>query len=137
MFVRAIYSFLVHLAWFLLKLIAHFNPKIKLFVKGRKDVFVTLKKSFDKTDRVIWMHVASLGEYEQGLPILEQLSQNYPKHKILLTFFSPSGFEVKKNAKTADVITYLPLDTIANASKFINLVKPEMVLFIKYETDLF
>ncbi|WP_394973612.1 3-deoxy-D-manno-octulosonic acid transferase [uncultured Croceitalea sp.] len=102
-------------------------------MNGRKNVLSTLKKSLSKTDKVIWMHVASLGEYEQGLPILEKLRENHPKHKILLTFFSPSGFEVKKNSKAADIITYLPLDTISNASKFIALVKPEMALFIKYE----
>ena len=130
---HAIYSFLVLLAWFFLKLIALFNPKIKLFVNGRRNVLPTLEKSISKNDKVIWMHVASLGEYEQGLPILEKLKQDYPRHKLLLTFFSPSGFEVRKDSNVADVITYLPLDTISNASKFIDVVRPEMVLFIKYE----
>lgn len=130
---RTVYSILVNIAWFILKLIANFNPKIKLFVNGRKDVFTTLKKSISKDDKVIWMHVASLGEYEQGLPILEELKTTYPKHKIALTFFSPSGYEIKKNTTTADIVTYLPLDTKTNASKFIQLVQPEMALFIKYE----
>ena len=130
---RAIYSFLVHIAWFFLKLIAHFKPKIKLFVDGRKNVFSTLKQSITDTDSVIWMHVASLGEYEQGLPILKKLKILYPEHKILLTFFSPSGYEVKKNSNAADIITYLPLDSITNAKKFMEIVNPKMVLFVKYE----
>ena len=130
---RTFYSFLIHLAWFHIKLIAYFKPKIKLFVDGRKHVFTTLKKSIAHTDKVIWMHVASLGEYEQGLPILQKLKTLYPNHKLLLTFFSPSGYEVKKTTNTADIITYLPLDTIANANKFMALVNPKMALFIKYE----
>ena len=130
---HALYSILVNIAWLFLKLIANFNPKIKLFVNGRKDLFTTLKESISKDDKVIWMHVASLGEYEQGLPILEKLKTAYPKHKIALSFFSPSGYEIKKNTNAADIITYLPLDTKANASKFIQLAQPEMVLFIKYE----
>ena len=130
---RALYSFLVHVAWLHLKVIAHFKPKIKLFVGGRKNVFSTLKHSIAPTDSVIWMHVASLGEYEQGLPILQELKKKYPTHKILLTFFSPSGYEVKKNSNAADIITYLPLDTISNAKKFLQITNPEMVLFVKYE----
>jgi 3-deoxy-D-manno-octulosonic-acid transferase len=131
--VRAIYSFLVHIAWFHLKLIAYLKPKIKLFVEGRKSVFAVLENSITNTDAVIWMHVASLGEYEQGLPILQKLKTNYPKHKLLLTFFSPSGYEIKKNTKAADIVTYLPLDTISNAEKFIQLVNPKLTIFIKYE----
>ncbi|WP_350292740.1 glycosyltransferase N-terminal domain-containing protein [uncultured Croceitalea sp.] len=130
---RALYSFLVHIAWFHLKLIAFFKPKINLFVDGRKNVFATLKESLVDTDNVIWMHVASLGEYEQGLPILQKLKILYPNYKFLLTFFSPSGYEVKKNTDGADIITYLPLDTITNVNKFIELVNPRMALFIKYE----
>ena len=130
---RAIYSFLVHVAWFHLKLIAYLKPKIKLFVEGRKSVFSILENSITDADPIIWMHVASLGEYEQGLPILQKLKTNYPKHKILLTFFSPSGYEIKKNTKDADIITYLPLDTISNANKFIQLANPVLAIFIKYE----
>lgn len=130
---RDLYSFLVHIVWFHLKLIAHFKPKIKLFVDGRKNIFATLKTVISDTDKVIWMHVASLGEYEQGLPILQKLKTLYPNHKLLLTFFSPSGYEVKKTTAVADIITYLPLDTIANANKFIKIVNPKMALFIKYE----
>lgn len=130
---RTIYSFLVHVAWFHLKLIAYLKPKIKLFVEGRKNVFSILENSISDTDDVIWMHVASLGEYEQGLPIFQKLKINYPKHKLLLTFFSPSGYEIKKHTKAADIITYLPLDTISNTEKFIELAKPKLAIFIKYE----
>lgn len=127
------YSFLIRTTWPLLKLVALFQPKIKLFVEGRKDVFSTLKKSIGDKDKVIWMHVASLGEYEQGLPILQKLKTLCPDHKVLLTFFSPSGYEVKKNTNAADIITYLPLDTSANATRFMELANPKMALFIKYE----
>lgn len=104
-----------------------------LFVKGRKQVFPTLKNQLDSDDRVIWIHAASLGEYEQAVPIIGALKKNFPRHKIVLTFFSPSGYEVKKNSSLADVVTYLPLDTKRNAKKFIEQVSPEFVLFIKYE----
>ncbi|GMN11601.1 glycosyltransferase N-terminal domain-containing protein [Croceitalea sp. MTPC9] len=130
---HALYSFLVHVAWFVLKQIAHFKPKIKLFVDGRKSVFPILENSITSTDKIIWMHVASLGEYEQGLPILQQLKALYPDYKILLTFFSPSGYEVKKNSDVADIITYLPLDTVTNAERFLEITNPKMALFVKYE----
>ena len=130
---HALYSFLVRIAWFFLKLIALIKPKIKLFVDGRKNVFSDLSDSIASTDKVIWMHVASLGEYEQGLPILQKLKRLYPNHKLLLTFFSPSGYEVKKNTPFADIVTYLPLDTITNAKRFIKQVNPKMAIFIKYE----
>mgnify|MGYP003683014803 CR=1 FL=1 len=110
-----------------------FNTKLGLFVSGRKTVFETLTDQISANDKVIWFHTASLGEYEQGLPVLEALKKKYPNHKFVLTFFSPSGFEVKKDSAVADVITYLPLDTKANARKFIKLVHPELVVFVKYE----
>lgn len=106
---------------------------MKLFVNGRKHVFQILKENITDNDRVIWMHAASLGEYEQGVPILEALKAKFPDHKILVTFFSPSGYEVKKNSNLTDVITYLPLDTKSNAEKFIEYAKPDLTLFIKYE----
>ncbi|EDP98147.1 glycosyltransferase N-terminal domain-containing protein [Kordia algicida OT-1] len=110
-----------------------FNTKLGLFVSGRKTVFKTLTDKISTNDKVVWFHTASLGEYEQGLPVLEALKKKYPNHKFVLTFFSPSGFEVKKDSAVADVITYLPLDTKANARKFIKLVHPELVVFVKYE----
>lgn len=118
---------------FILKLVALFNPKIKLFTTGRKESFNRIKSGLNKDDNVLWMHAASLGEYEQGLPILEAIKNEYPNHKLLLTFFSPSGYEVKKDKTPADVVAYLPLDTRANAKKLLNLIQPKAVLFVKYE----
>jgi len=106
---------------------------MKLFVDGRKHVFHILKENISEKDQVIWMHAASLGEYEQGVPILEALKTKFPVHKILVTFFSPSGYEVKKTSELADVITYLPLDTKRNAKRFVELAHPGLSLFIKYE----
>ena len=93
----------------------------------------SLKQGFIKSDKVIWMHVASLGEYEQGLPLLEQLKKEYPRHKFLLTFFSPSGYDVKKDSAPVDVVSYLPLDTFHNAKRFLNAMPIELAIFIKYE----
>jgi len=118
---------------FVLKGIALFNPKIKLGVKGRANTFDILKNKIKKGDQTLWCHCASLGEYEQGLPIFKILRKDYPKHKIVLTFFSPSGFEIRKNASFADVVVYLPLDTKKNAKRFIQLVKPDLTVFVKYE----
>jgi len=128
-----VYSIIVFLASQLVKLLALFSPKIKLFVEGRKDVFSTLKSKIKTNDRTIWFHAASLGEYEQGLPVMEAIKLKFPNHKIVLTFFSPSGFEVRKNNTIADITVYLPLDTKKNAAAFLKLVHPEMVFFIKYE----
>ena len=131
--VKAIYSFLVQLAWLHLRLIAKFNPKIKLFVEGRRKTFSLLEQYFSSEHKTVWMHVASLGEYEQGLPVLEALKQKYPKYQIVLTFFSPSGYEVKKDKTPADVVAYLPMDTLKNVRRFIDLIRPHMAIFIKYE----
>lgn len=128
-----IYNFLMLFASQFLKLLAFFSPKIKLFVAGRKSVFQTLQNKIHAIDKTIWFHAASLGEYEQGLPVIEKVKQKYPNHKIIITFFSPSGYEVRKNNTVADVTVYLPLDTIANAKQFLKLVHPEMAFFIKYE----
>jgi 3-deoxy-D-manno-octulosonic-acid transferase len=128
-----IYNLIVLLALQWLKIFALFSPKVKLFVKGRKITFSTLEDSIQVTDKTIWFHAASLGEYEQGLPVMEAVKHHYPNHKIILTFFSPSGYEVRKNNSVADVTVYLPLDTIANAKHFLKVVRPEMVFFIKYE----
>ncbi|CAM3825615.1 MULTISPECIES: 3-deoxy-D-manno-octulosonic acid transferase [Flavobacterium] len=128
-----LYNITILIASQLLKLIVLFSPKIKLFVEGRKNVFPTLKERIKPTDKTIWFHAASLGEYEQGLPVMEKIKLHYPTHKIIVTFFSPSGYEVRKNNTVADVTVYLPLDTFANVRKFIKLARPEMVFFIKYE----
>lgn len=128
-----IYHLLVNFAAQFIKLLALFNPKMKLFVEGRKVVFQQLEKTIKPSDQTIWFHAASLGEFEQGLPIMEALKQTHPSHKIVVSFFSPSGYEVKKNNTIADVTVYLPLDTKKNAQNFIKAVHPDLVFFIKYE----
>ena len=128
-----LYNIITLLANQLLKLVALFSPKMKLFMDGRKSVFQTLADKIKPSDKTIWFHAASLGEYEQGLPVIEAIKKQFPTHKIVVTFFSPSGYEVRKNNTVADVTVYLPLDTISNAKKFISLVHPEMAFFIKYE----
>ncbi|MCO6147130.1 3-deoxy-D-manno-octulosonic acid transferase [Flavobacterium sp. NRK1] len=128
-----LYNILTIIAGSALNIVALFSPKIKLFVDGRKTVFDTLHNKIKPGDKTIWFHAASLGEYEQGLPVMEKIRAMHPEHKIVLTFFSPSGYEVRKNAATADVIVYLPMDTKANAGKFLSIIKPEKVFFIKYE----
>lgn len=106
---------------------------MKLFVNGRKTVFGTLEQKINSSDKTIWFHAASLGEYEQGLPVMEKIKEKFPNHKIVVTFFSPSGYEVRKNNSIADATVYLPLDTKLNAKRFLKLIHPEMVFFIKYE----
>lgn len=128
-----LYNLLIHIATAILPLVALFHAKIKLFVQGRKRSFSILQQKIQPTDRVFWIHVASLGEYEQGLPIMEALKQRFPSHKIVLTFFSPSGYEVKKNNSLADATLYLPMDTKQNAKTFLKLAHPEKVFFVKYE----
>ena len=128
-----IYNLIVLFAAQILKILALFSPKMKLFVEGRKSVFSTLKDKIHPEDKVFWFHAASLGEYEQGLPVIEKVKEQFPHHKIVITFFSPSGYEVRKNNAIADVTVYLPLDSKANAKQFLDLVHPEKVFFIKYE----
>ena len=128
-----IYNFITFLASQIVKIIALFSPKMKLFVEGRKSVFSTLRNKINADDKTIWFHAASLGEYEQGLPVIEKIKEKFPLHKIVVTFFSPSGYEVRKNNTVADVTVYLPLDTKSNAKQFLELVHPELVFFIKYE----
>ena len=130
---KSIYNILTYIADFHIKIIAQFNPKLKLGVKGRAETFNVLKANISSQDKVIWFHCASLGEYEQGLPVFEKIKLQYPKYKIVLSFFSPSGYEIRKNAPIADVVVYLPLDTKQNAKYFLNLVHPELVVFVKYE----
>ena len=112
---------------------ALFNEKAKKWVNGRKNIFQKLESAVSKDDKVIWMHCASLGEFEQGRPVLEKLKQQYPGYKILVTFFSPSGYEVQKNYTGADWVFYLPMDGAANARRFLDIVHPSLVIFVKYE----
>ncbi len=128
-----IYNLLVSTSWAILHLLAKVNSKLSLFVKGRKQTIHTLEKSLTDGDKVIWIHAASLGEYEQGLPILEKLKLAYPTHKLLLTFFSPSGYEIKKKTQAAHVVTYLPMDTKKKVREFLDAAQPKLAIFIKYE----
>ncbi len=130
---RFLYNILINIAWVGLKVVALFNAKIKLFVKGRKNSFPILKEKIASNSKSIWVHVASLGEFEQGLPILERLRTKYPEHKLVLSFFSPSGYEVKKNTTVADVVVYLPMDSNSKVKRFLNLINPELAIFVKYE----
>ena len=110
-----------------------FNKKVKKMWAGERQALKVLREKVDPNARYIWFHAASLGEFEQGRPLMEDLRKTHPEYKILLTFFSPSGYEVRKNYEGADIICYLPLDTIRNARRFLRAIKPVMAFFIKYE----
>lgn len=130
---RALYNLTTSIAKRVLPLAANFNEKLKLFTEGRKSVFNELESKINPKDDYLWFHAASLGEFEQALPIIEEVKKDFPHFRILITFFSPSGYENKKNHPLADIITYLPLDTRKNAKRFLALVQPKMAFFIKYE----
>ncbi|MDT0677133.1 3-deoxy-D-manno-octulosonic acid transferase [Autumnicola musiva] len=127
------YNLFICFAEKLLPLFAIFNSKLKLFVKGRKAVAQQLRDNIRKNDKIVWFHAASLGEFEQAVPVMEMFKKERPEYKILVSFFSPSGFENKKTHPLADVIVYLPLDTPKKAKQFLDLAHPEMVFFVKYE----
>ena len=112
---------------------APWNKKAQLWRDGRKNLFERLRAAVDSSSPIVWVHVASLGEFEQGRPIIEKIKAEHPEYKILLTFFSPSGYEIRKNYQGADYIFYLPLDTPSNAREFLDIVKPQMAVFVKYE----
>ena len=116
-----------------IRLASPFNEKARLFVAGRKNWRETLQNQIENEAKYIWFHCASLGEFEQGRPVIEEVKKQFPEFKIVLTFFSPSGFEIRKNYNGADIVTYLPIDTKSNAHAFISIVQPEKVFFIKYE----
>jgi 3-deoxy-D-manno-octulosonic-acid transferase len=122
-----LYSLAIHIA-------SLFNGKAKLWLSGRKNIFIKLQLAFEnRANETIWFHCASLGEFEQGRPLIEKYKSLYPKTKILLTFFSPSGYEIRKSYAGADYVFYLPLDTPGNAKRFIEIVKPKAAFFVKYE----
>jgi 3-deoxy-D-manno-octulosonic-acid transferase len=127
------YNLLLFLAEPLLKFLSLFNIKIKKGVIGRKESFNKIEANITNSDKTIWFHCASLGEYEQGLPVFEQIKQKYPTHKIVLSFFSPSGYEIRKNSPIAHVVVYLTIDTKANAKRFVSYLKPELTVFVKYD----
>lgn len=128
------YNISIQFYHFLILIVSPFNQKAKQWLAGRKHVFQQLENAFNNnTSPVIWFHAASLGEFEQGRPVIEAYKEQKPEHKILLTFFSPSGYEIRKNYPLADWVFYLPLDTKRNAKKFVAITKPQKVVFIKYE----
>ncbi len=128
-----IYHFGLYLFKILLIVVSPFNKKAGLWLQGRKDMFNKIQSELKQKEKRVWFHAASLGEFEQGRPIIEALKKKNPEQKIVLTFFSPSGFEIQKNYEYADYVFYLPLDTKRNAKRFIQLLNPEFVIFIKYE----
>ena len=128
-----IYNILISFYGVIVKLVSLFNPKAKQWVDGRKNLLQSISENINPNDKPIWFHAASLGEFEQGRPIIEEVKKQYPNKKILLTFYSPSGYEVRKDYDGADWIYYLPLDTKSNSDKFVELVNPCMAIFIKYE----
>ncbi|QDO92893.1 3-deoxy-D-manno-octulosonic acid transferase [Formosa sediminum] len=130
---RILYNIGIFLAHYLLQVIGLFNLKIKSGVIGRKETFEILKRTIALTDKTLWFHCASLGEYEQGLPVFSAIKTLYPKHKVVLSFFSPSGYEIRKNSPIADCVVYLPLDSKSNAKLFLDLVHPELTVFVKYD----
>ncbi len=127
------YNIIIYLYQLGVAIASHFNEKVRKMWRGERDAFRVLREQVDPEAKYVWFHAASLGEFEQGRPLMEQLRREHPEYKILLTFFSPSGYEVRKNYEGADIICYLPLDTITNARRFLRTIRPVMAFFIKYE----
>ena len=117
----------------IVRAISPFNKKARLWSNGRRGMFEQMRSTIGKGDSIVWIHVASLGDFEQGRPLVDYVKEKYPDYKILLTFFSPSGYEVRKNYKNADYVFYIPADTKRNVRKFLDIVNPEVVIFVKYE----
>ena len=130
---RFIYDIAIFFYQLVIRTFASFNPKAKKWVEGRKGIFDKISSEVNPNEQIVWFHCASLGEFEQGRPVIENLKSQISNLKILLTFFSPSGYEIRKNYEHADYVFYLPLDTDANAKKFIDLVNPKTAFFVKYE----
>ena len=128
-----IYDFCIALYSGLLSVVALWNKKAQQWVAGRKNIFERMSAAIAPSDRVVWIHVASLGEFEQGRPIIEEIRRQHPGYKILITFFSPSGYEIRKNYDGADYIFYLPADTLSNVKRFLDIAHPEIAVFVKYE----
>jgi 3-deoxy-D-manno-octulosonic-acid transferase len=128
-----LYNLLMIKVEIFLSILKLFNLKIRKFVNERKSVIQILEKEINKNEKYIWIHVASLGEYEQGLPVFKHIKSLYKNHKIVLSFFSSSGYNTRQNNPISDITVYLPLDTSKNANKFLDIIKPEMALFVKYE----
>ncbi len=128
-----IYNVVIYFVLWGIAIASLFNEKVRKMWRGERDAFRVLRENVDPSEKYIWFHAASLGEFEQGRPLMERIRRDYPQYKILLTFYSPSGYEVRKNYEGADIICYMPVDTRQNAIRFLRLVRPVMAFFIKYE----
>ena len=128
-----IYNIVIYFVLWGIAIASLFNEKVRKMWRGEREAFRILKQKVDPNAKYIWFHAASLGEFEQGRPLMERIRKDYPQYKILLTFYSPSGYEVRKNYEGADIICYMPVDTRLNAIRFLRLVRPVMAFFIKYE----
>lgn len=128
-----IYNIVIYFVLWGIAIASLFNEKVRKMWRGEREAFKILKQKVDPNAKYIWFHAASLGEFEQGRPLMEHIRKEYPQYKILLTFYSPSGYEVRKNYEGADIICYMPVDTRLNAIRFLRLVRPVMAFFIKYE----
>lgn len=128
-----IYNIVIYFVLWGIAIASLFNEKVRKMWRGEREAFKILKQKVDPNAKYIWFHAASLGEFEQGRPLMERIRKEYPQYKILLTFYSPSGYEVRKNYEGADIICYMPVDTRLNAIHFLRLVRPVMAFFIKYE----
>lgn len=130
---QIVYNIAIYTLKMLMHIGALFDNKLKLGIVGRRETFKKIQQSIAETDKVFWFHCASLGEYEQGLPVFEHLKNTHPDYKIVLSFFSPSGYEIRKSSQLAHVVVYLPLDTPKNVQTFLKLVHPDFTVFVKYE----
>ena len=128
-----IYNVVIYLVLWGIAIASLFDPKVRKMWRGEREAFRLLNQKVDPTAQYVWFHAASLGEFEQGRPLMERIRRDFPQYKILLTFYSPSGYEVRKNYEGADIICYMPVDTRLNAIRFLRLVRPVMAFFIKYE----
>ena len=128
-----VYNIVIYFVLWGIAIASLFNEKVRKMWRGEREAFKILKQKVDPNAKYIWFHAASLGEFEQGRPLMERIRKDYPQYKILLTFYSPSGYEVRKNYEGADIICYMPVDTRLNAIRFLRLVRPVMAFFIKYE----
>ena len=127
------YDLIMSLYAGIIRLVGLRYEKARLWSEGRRDLFSRMREKIDPRERIIWLHVASLGEFEQGRPLIEALRESHPEYRILLTFFSPSGYEIRKNYTGADYIFYLPIDTRKQVRQFLDIAHPELVIFVKYE----
>lgn len=128
-----LYSIAISLYSIIARIVALWSPKAKLWCRGRKGLLERMAQTIPSSEQIVWMHVASLGEFEQGRPIIEKIRRKHPEYKILITFFSPSGYEIRRNYEGADYIFYLPNDTPRNVKRFLDIVNPEIAIFVKYE----